>query len=418
MSIKETALPHGVASDEKIAAIIFQHITQKGLTKIQVRIPRSSSHVSHRGIQSRLMALAKRQQLPAIDFSCRTHSNPLDEITGETFIRFHFSDTTPAEQPSSKGFLAKLKATVSGKPATPVRTPPLDSRNLIAELEDSLKLANVAYAHRYLRTEMPEIMHVAITARDERFKELLAPMSAHDLSDWCAGKLRKINAPIAQHLTAAFRFAPYRSEEGTDMLGGGDLEIELHDTAQPRPSTMRPTHTPPPSAVRMPAATTLAPDMRMQADDSGTLPPDMAAYVLELRIEFPQSGLDANACQTLALPACINRETLTQAGLGKHDPDIAQIASQSTPLSVDVSPTGYLMLSAGVHKYLGEPMYYLADNDATVPISVAGLILESASAEIFVNAPQGTRHPTRGHLPPVRLHLSVKENSASAGARK
>lgn len=400
------------ATDLNIAGLINRHITDKHLTKIQVRHSSHSPAVSHQGIQERLRALAKRQPLPKIDFSCRPHDNSLTDASGETHVQLIYLSAPP----QTRRLRDRLLALFQKPGAKPAARSINDNTIVIDEIRLILKNTLTSWKHHHKRQAVP-ICHVAAIAREERINQLLSPMDRNTLADWFKNEIEVSGYTVGARFSVSYQFRPYRSEQGTDVLGGGDIELELMDIPQepaigedtpceiPTPAKPMPERKEPSAmATRLPRRTLTVID--------GTLPPDWVEdtqpYILAVRILQPASCLGQIEFQLRDLPARIDRDLLVVHGLDKQTSTASLVASNSTPLEIDVTPAGRLFLKAQARQGLGTPMYYLPSGRGII----GDVQLNTADARIIVNSPHGVRDPVHGHLDPIILQVTVKANAA------
>lgn len=415
MKDKTLTLSPREATDRAIASSIFRHITDRSLAKIEVRYSTHTPSVSLAGVQNQLHALAKRQPLPKIDFSCRTHDNLLDDATGETHIRLIYAIANEPKERS--GFFAWLLGLFSRSGSNKPQHELSQDQDVVVEIKTVLKHAINSRTRRFQRHPVPGVAHVTLVVREPRIDKLLSAMKdPHDLANWFRRQIQALDHPVSPNLTASYQFRPYRAAEGTDLLGGGDLEIDLLEIA-PEP-TLRPhqtlttvqTITP----ERPPVTPTATATPAQLMDDAGTLPPDWAEsspYILTIQIETPKPPAGKGEIQLDRLPVRIDRNLLLKCGLADYSPVAAHVASNQTPLEIDATPAGRLRLNAHPRKEFGLPMYYLADSDMRG--IVRPIDLATAEARIVVNSPQGVSHPIHGHLNPIVLRLTVRPASAS-----
>lgn len=424
MKDKTLTLSPREATDRAIASAIFRHIANKGMSKIEVRYSTHTPAVSHRGIQSQLHSLAKRQPLPKIDFSCRPHDNPLDDATGETHIRLIYSTSAGSGQIVGPLIWFQRLFSRTGSAAT---TPAVNQdQDVVTEIKAALKHAANARAKRFQKHPIPDVAHVTLVVREARIDKLLSAMKDPiDLAIWFRRQIQALDHPVSPRLTASYEFRPYRAAEGTDLLGGCDLEIDLLEIAPesitqhvrttitppatPRAQTKQ--GTPPPlsaSSLSHPIPAPTNTQHPKVISDFGTLPPDWtesSPYILTIQIESPKPPAGKGEIQLDHLPVRMDRNLLLKCGLAEYFPVAAHVASNQTPLEIDATPAGRLRLNARPRKEFGLPMYYLADGE---PRGIVRPIdLATAEARIVINSPQGVTHPVHGHIDPIVLRLTV-----------
>lgn len=419
---KDFRLAGSQATVAEVVRLVHRQIKAPGVSRIEVRFSRQSREAfSVDQAFDRLTALVKESGL-SCQVSVRAHELPLDDARGEHVVRLFGAVPKPAPAQAQApawarwvrglpliGRLAPATATSGGKPARPVNEwPAVPDLPRGQAVELLCKALSVAAANEEPHLHDSPVHRVKIIVRRPELHKALQPVvdqAAQQAAAWLRKELASRQRVTSADLRVIYAYALQGDGERTQVVGRGDLEVQLLREPEPEIHPAQPAGAEGATALPVTLATAML-------DDRATAMPERSGPALTLRVlgTTHERFIEPFELCFDALPARFDRAALHAGGFGRLHGQALTVASQSCPLTIDRAGDGGLRLHATA-RASGSAMYF-RDSDRS---GIVGTVdLPTSQATLIVNEAQGLVDPTsRERLYPLVIELQLREPASA-----